>query len=87
MYFSGLFSQLLRAGSLPLVKYNAWLSKSPLVAKSLSSGFIYGIGDICAQFAENYSGQRTHPLSSPARKKIDWKRVCVFVVFGTVVAG
>ena len=87
MSLSVFVSHAMRYASVPFDRYAQWLNRSPLVAKSMTSGAMYGLGDVCAQAAEHYSENREVPVAARASFRLDWKRVGVFVVFGTVVAG
>lgn len=59
--------------------YNAVLKSHPLTTKSLTSGVMYGAGDVLCQVGESYHDDK--PL------KINWKRVAVMTGFGTLIGG
>jgi hypothetical protein len=59
--------------------YNGWLTRQPIKTKSITSGIMYGFGDVFAQVAESY--KYNTPL------KLDWKRIGVITFFGTFLSG
>lgn len=73
----------------PFTKYNQLLDKHPWKTKCVTSAFMYGAGDLCAQKAEHYN------KSKEAEEKgedapgfhIDWSRAGVFFTFGLLVGG
>lgn len=60
-------------------KYNQAVQESPIITKSLTSGVMYGAGDLICQVGESYHNGT--PLN------VDWKRTAVFGTFGTVFSG
>eukprot|EP01111_Echinosteliopsis_oligospora_P003520 TRINITY_DN1553_c0_g1_i1.p1 TRINITY_DN1553_c0_g1~~TRINITY_DN1553_c0_g1_i1.p1 ORF type:complete len:296 (-),score=55.94 TRINITY_DN1553_c0_g1_i1:15-902(-) len=60
--------------------YNHALQTAPIVTKSLTSGAMYGLGDVICQVG-------TRPEGDFKDFKVDWKRVGVMILFGTVVSG
>lgn len=70
---------------IPLTKYNDVLERKPLLTKSITTGIMYGAGDVLAQYAENFTSD---PADKDEEKKgLDYKRLFVFTLFGTVVGG
>jgi len=61
------------------VLYNGALNRRPITTKSITSGLMYGLGDIFAQVGEAYKFDV--PL------KLNWKRIGVMTFFGTVISG
>jgi len=59
--------------------YSGYLDTYPLVVKSITSGFMYGIGDIMAQGIESKQQNKDF--------KLDIKRLIIFTTFGTIIAG
>ena len=59
--------------------YNGSLTHNPIKTKSITSGVMYGLGDVFAQLAESYKYKI--PL------KLDWKRIGVITFFGTFLSG
>eukprot|EP00026_Physarum_polycephalum_P010458 Phypoly_transcript_10622.p1 GENE.Phypoly_transcript_10622~~Phypoly_transcript_10622.p1 ORF type:complete len:306 (+),score=58.29 Phypoly_transcript_10622:35-919(+) len=59
--------------------YNGWLTRQPIKTKSITSGIMYGLGDVFAQVAVSYKDDT--PL------KLDWKRIGVITFFGTFMSG
>ena len=82
-----LFSTALRRLAAPAVWYNTQLNRHPLFVKSVTSGFMYGAGDACAQVAENYTQNKARPPEGKQPLRLNWRRIGVFFVFGTIVGG
>lgn len=59
--------------------YNGALTRHPITTKSITSGVMYGLGDVFAQVGEAYKNDTTVELN--------WKRIGVMTFFGTVVSG
>jgi hypothetical protein len=59
--------------------YNGYLTRQPIKTKSITSGVMYGLGDVFAQVAVSYNDNT--PL------KLDWKRIGVITFFGTFLSG
>jgi hypothetical protein len=77
---------------IPFMRYNQWLDRSPVVAKSITSGVMYAAGDGIAQAAEHYRETKDAEAAggmTAATKtfRINWKRVGIFFVYGTLIAG
>ena len=72
---------------MPAVWYNSQLNKHPLLVKSITSGFMYGAGDACAQLAESYTLNKDKPKSEKQPLRLNWRRIGVFFVFGTLISG
>jgi protein Mpv17 len=68
-----------------LALYSRILKTNPLVTKSVTSGFMYGGGDLIAQGIEYHVKTPQEKEQSPFR--IDWKRCAIFSIYGTVIAG
>lgn len=60
-------------------RYSELLQDSPIITKSITSGIMYGAGDLICQV-----GEATHN-GTPV--KIDWKRCAVMATFGTFLSG
>jgi hypothetical protein len=60
-------------------KYNDLLHEWPIITKSVTSGIMYGAGDLLCQVGE--AAHNNKPL------RIEWKRTAVMATFGTVVSG
>lgn len=76
----------------PFLKYNDWLERKPVLTKSLTSGVMYATGDALAQKAEHYvasKGGGGEASSSAVKPKfsMNWKRLGIFFIYGTVIAG
>lgn len=63
----------------PIQAYNKVLHRYPLTTKSLTSGLMYGAGDILCQVGEAYHDKKSI--------EINWKRVGVMTAFGTLIGG
>lgn len=77
-----MLARLQRIAFIPLTKYNDVLERRPLLTKSITTGIMYGAGDVLAQYVEH--------ISSEDKDKKDWfntKRAIVFTLFGTFVGG
>jgi hypothetical protein len=61
------------------VLYNGALNRRPITTKSITSGVMYGLGDIFAQMGESYKNDT--PLV------LNWKRIGVMTFFGTFISG
>lgn len=59
--------------------YNGALNRRPITTKSITSGVMYGLGDVFAQVGESYK------YGTPL--ELNWKRIGVMTLFGTVVSG
>ena len=81
-----ILSTTLRRLAAPAIWYNTQLNKRPLLVKSITSGFMYGAGDACAQVAENYA-ENKKPGAEKKALRLNWRRIGVFFVFGTVIGG
>mmetsp|Transcript_2822 Transcript_2822/g.4696 ORF Transcript_2822/g.4696 Transcript_2822/m.4696 type:complete len:327 (-) Transcript_2822:96-1076(-) len=80
-----MFARFQRVMMVPLTKYNDLLERKPLLTKSITTGVMYGAGDVLAQYVENMQLDE-----KDADKNKDWfnyKRLAVFTTFGTVVGG
>lgn len=74
--------------SAPIIRYNRLLESHPLTTKSVTSGVMYAAGDLFAQFGEHYVASKASPPSSPPPAfSLSWKRLGVFFVYGTLIAG
>jgi hypothetical protein len=88
-----MFISLRRLLASPLVKYNEILERKPLLTKAITSGIMYGAGDIIAQYVENMpsDAKKAEEDNSTARKDFvdvyDYKRTVIFLTFGTVIGG
>lgn len=73
----------------PFAAYNRLLERSPLKTKSITSGFMSGLGDIISQRGEHHQKTKTATQEEKDKTpfKVDWKRTGVMFVFGTFVAG
>lgn len=83
---ASILSTSLRRLAAPAIWYNTQLNKRPLLVKSITSGFMYGAGDACAQVAENYA-ENKKPGAEKQPLRLNWRRIGVFFVFGTVIGG
>jgi len=59
--------------------YNNLLTRRPITTKSVTSGLMYGLGDIFAQVGESYKND--------TELKLNWKRIGVMTFFGTFISG
>jgi hypothetical protein len=71
----------------PFQVYNALLERRPLTTKSLTSGLMYAAGDGFAQYGEHWHAHKDAPEGERPRFAMNWKRLGVFAVYGTVIAG
>ncbi len=71
----------------PFVKYNALLEDSPISTKCLTSGVLYAGGDLLAQYADTYNTNLGKEKSDHINTTVNYKRLGVFFLFGTVVGG
>lgn len=69
----------------PFVWYNAQLERRPVLVKSLTSGLTYAAGDAIAQKAEHMQATRNGLPVKPF--KLNWKRLGIFFVYGSAIAG
>lgn len=68
--------------------YNHCLDTHPIKTKALTSGVIFAGGDVIAQKIEsNQDGAASSDSQLCSSTDLNWKRVGIFFVFGTVVAG
>jgi hypothetical protein len=77
-----MLGRLKRVVTAPLVKYNDLLERRPLLTKSITTGVMYGGGDVLAQYVEH--------MQEEDKDNKDWfngKRTFVFAMFGTIVGG
>jgi len=77
-----MFGRVQRVVFMPLLKYNELLERRPLLTKSITTGVMYGAGDVIAQHVEH--------MSEEDKTKEDWfnyKRTAVFTMFGAMVGG
>lgn len=74
---------------MPFVKYNQLLDRRPTATKCVTSAFMYGLGDICAQKAEHYNkGKEAAEKGEGAPEfHVDWSRAGVFFTFGLLIGG
>lgn len=68
--------------SIPFSYYDKILARYPLVTKSVTSGVLFGAGDYVAQKAIFYSNDSVN-----RHFQLNYSRILVFCLFGTVVAG
>ncbi len=80
-------NHLKRIAFAPFIKYNEQLEKSPLSVKCITSGGLYAGGDLLAQYAETYNANLGKKESDHVTTTINYKRLAVFFVFGTIVGG
>ncbi|XP_021903204.1 PXMP2/4 family protein 2 isoform X2 [Carica papaya] len=68
--------------------YQRCLSAHPVKTQVISSGFLWGVGDIAAQYI-THSTAKPHLqyLDDDARFKINWKRVAITSTFGFSFVG
>ncbi|KAG2691800.1 hypothetical protein I3760_08G023800 [Carya illinoinensis] len=63
--------------------YQNCLAVHPVKTQVISSGIIWGFGDIAAQTITNYTAKKHHQVQDEDKKlKIYWKRVATTSVFG-----
>ncbi|KAF5461589.1 hypothetical protein F2P56_017670 [Juglans regia] len=63
--------------------YQNCLAVHPVKTQVISSGIIWGFGDIAAQTITNYTAKRHHQVQHEDKKlKINWKRVATTSLFG-----
>ena len=67
----------------PAIAYNGYLERHPLLTKSITSGVMYGCGDVIAQVVE----QGTDYKKSYKDYIISYKRTGIFFLFGIFIAG
>lgn len=72
---------------MPFIKYNELLERFPLPVKSITSGIMYAGGDILAQYTETYTVNRNKPSDDQQTTTLDKKRVAIFFIYGTFIAG
>eukprot|EP00731_Ephydatia_muelleri_P031997 Em0023g504a len=60
----------------PMTWYNQKLEKSPLVVKSITTGALFGVGDVFAQLISKAKGD-----------PFDWKRTRSATIYGTFIFG
>lgn len=67
----------------PFLQYNALLEKHPLLVKSLTSGFMYALGDGICQAGEHYVANKQVVEEKDKKKfQLNFKRLGVFFTFG-----
>ena len=77
-----------RVFSAPFVYYNGLLERRPVFTKCITSGIMYGGGDIIAQYTETYNLNRQRPDGTPEHHTVINKtRVLIFFLFGSTIAG
>jgi hypothetical protein len=64
-----------------LAFYSRILKTNPLVTKSITSGFMYGGGDLIAQGIEYHIKTPKEKELAPFRP--DWKRCAIFSFYGS----
>jgi len=79
-----MFARMQRLALIPLTKYNDVLERRPLLTKSITTGVMYGAGDVLAQYVEN---MQTEPGEEQKKDWFNYKRLLVFTAFGTVIGG
>ncbi|XP_050214301.1 uncharacterized protein LOC126665526 [Mercurialis annua] len=62
--------------------YRNCLAAHPVKTQVISSGFIWGFGDIAAQSITIYTANKQSQSDEEKRVKINWKRVAATSVFG-----
>ena len=67
----------------PAIAYNGYLERHPLLTKSITSGVMYGCGDVIAQVVE----QGIDYKKSYKDYIISYKRTGIFFLFGIFIAG
>ena len=67
----------------PAIAYNGYLERYPLLTKSITSGVMYGCGDVIAQVVE----QGIDYKKSYKDYFISYKRTGIFFLFGIFIAG
>ena len=67
--------------------YATQLERRPLFTKSVTSGFMYALGDIAAQAIEARSKKDSEVAHEHRPFKVDWQRAGLFFFFGTAVGG
>jgi protein Mpv17 len=80
-------STVLRTLAVPLIWYNTQLNRNPLVTKSLTSGLMYGLGDISAQATDNYTQNKSRAADDQRPLRVNWRRIAVCTVYGTFIGG
>lgn len=71
----------------PIARYNRLLETHPLKTKSITSGFMYAGGDLCAQLGEHYIENKDKAPHDRKSFQVSFKRLGVFFMFGTFVGG
>lgn len=86
-----MFARVQRLLFIPLVKYNDLLERRPLLTKSITTGVMYGAGDVIAQYVEKHQADAERSEEEKAALVgVDWfnyKRAMVFTFFGTCIGG
>lgn len=67
--------------------YNGLLERQPVRTKSVTSGIMYAGGDAIAQYVEHRKANEDKATADRASFVLDRKRLVVFFVYGTCVAG
>ncbi|RYH17874.1 Mpv17/PMP22 family protein [archaeon] len=71
---------------MPFQYYNGLLERKPLLTKCITSGIMYGGGDVMAQYTEHYQQHKDDPSKAP-NMTVNYKRFLSFFIFGTFVGG
>ncbi|CAK7353352.1 unnamed protein product [Dovyalis caffra] len=68
--------------------YQNCLALHPVKTQMISSGVIWGSGDIAAQSITRYTAKKYHQIKEEEKElKIDWKRVTTTSFFGFAIVG
>lgn len=78
---------VLRAAAAPFVWYNTSLNRRPLSTKSLTSGVMYGLGDVFAQVIDHRFANASKAPEDMQPFSMNWTRAGVTFLYGTVIAG
>ncbi|XP_073116435.1 protein SYM1 isoform X12 [Elaeis guineensis] len=67
--------------------YRNCLAVHPVKTQMISSGFLWGLGDIGAQTVTHSTLRKQHQLTEDKELKINWKRVAITSTFGFAYDG
>jgi hypothetical protein len=79
-----MFARIQRVLYAPLLKYNEVLERKPLLTKAITTGVMYGGGDLIAQYVENMNEEDKEKKKN---MEVNYKRLAVFTLFGLFIGG